>query len=220
MTQSGAAVVAASIGGLTALIAALVAGAVALRNESHRRSAARKDVDRQTLRAQAAEVFRQMFVLQHEMEWLTWHAANRPKSLNSQMTRAYESSVHDSYPRILGAMAVLASMDIGLYRRLEPLMERLFEAESQIGGLINGLSSRRKRGSSLVQLKQLNEPVRTLYLDLPPEMAEVMQYSDLLHSDRRAPRLDDLRAENPTIYTAAQVNSWQGGPEPGVFSPR
>lgn len=189
MTQSGAAVVAASIGGLTALVAALVAGAVALRNESHRRSAARKDVDRQALRAQAAEVFRQMFVLQHEMEWLTWHAANRPKSLNSQMTRTYESSVHDSYPRILGAMAVLASMDIGLYRRLEPLMERLFEAESRIGCLINGLISRRKRGNSLVQLKQLNEPVRTLYLDLPPEMAEAMQYSDLLHSDRRGARI-------------------------------
>jgi hypothetical protein len=32
-----------------------------------------------------------------------------------------------------------------------------------------------------------HEPVRTLYRDLPPEMAEVMQYSDLLYSDLRPP---------------------------------
>lgn len=177
MTQPEAVVAAASIGGLAAFVGALVAGAVALRNESKRRSAARQDIEMQALRAQAAEVFRQMFVLQHEMEWLTWHAANRPNSLDSQMTKAYESKVHDSYSTILGAMAVLASMDVGLYHRLTPLMERLFEAEGQIGKLITGLSARRGRGSSLAQLKQLNKPVTSLYLDLPPEMAEVMQYS-------------------------------------------
>jgi hypothetical protein len=182
MNQSEAVVLAASIAGLAALVTALLAGVVALRNESQQRSAAQKNADRQALRAQTAEVFRQMFVLQHEMEWLTWHAANRPKSLDSHMLESYESSVHESYPKMLGAMAVLASMDVGLYNQLTPLMERLFEAEGRIGRLINGLGSRRKQGSSVTQLKQLNEPIRTLYRELPPEMAEAMRYSDLLHS--------------------------------------
>jgi hypothetical protein len=131
----------------------------------------------QALRTQAAEVFRQMFVLQHEMEWITWHAANRPKSLSSEMTGSYESTVHDSYPKVLGAMAVLASMDVGLYYQLTPLMERLFEEEARIGELISGLSIRRKRSISLARLARRNGPVKKLYIELPPEMAKVMQYS-------------------------------------------
>ena len=79
MTEPEALVAAAAIGGLAALAGALVAGGTALRNETRRRSAGRKDVERQALRTQAAEVFRHIFALQHEMEWLTWHAVNRPK---------------------------------------------------------------------------------------------------------------------------------------------
>jgi hypothetical protein len=41
MTQSDAAVLAAGIGGFAALVAAFVAGAVALRNETRRRLTAR-----------------------------------------------------------------------------------------------------------------------------------------------------------------------------------
>jgi hypothetical protein len=177
MTQSDAAVLAAGIGGFAALVAAFVAGAVALRNETRRRLTARQDTHMQALRTQAAEVFRQMFVLQHEMEWITWHAANRPKSLSSEMTGSYESTVHDSYPKMLGAMAVLASMDVGLYYQLTPLMERLFEEEARIGELISGLGIRRKRSISLARLARRNGPVKKLYIELPPEMAKVMQYS-------------------------------------------
>jgi hypothetical protein len=175
MTQSEAVVAAASIAGFAALSGALIAGAVALRNESRRRLTARLDSDRQALRVQAAEVFRQMFVLQHEMEWLTWHADKRPDSIGSEMVSAYESSVHDCYPMILGAMAVLASMDLSLYHRLAPLMERIFHAESQIALLLSDLNSRRKRHHSMAQLRQLRGPVTKLYLDLPPEMATLMR---------------------------------------------
>jgi hypothetical protein len=116
-----------------------------------------------------------MFVLQHEMEWLTWHADKRPDSIGSEMVSAYESRVHDCYPRILGAMAVLAPMDLSLYHRLAPLMERIFHAESQIALLLGDLNSRRKRHHSMAQLRKLREPVTKLYLDLPPEMAALMR---------------------------------------------
>ncbi len=120
----------------------------------------RKDVERQALRTQAAEVFRHIFVLQHEMEWLTWHAFNRPKNLDSRMTAAYESTVHDAYPKVLGAMAILASMNIDLYQRLAPMVDRIYEMDGEIGSHITGLGGRRTRGGSLAKLKQLNEPVK------------------------------------------------------------
>jgi hypothetical protein len=178
MTEPEALVVAAAIGGFAAFVGALIAGGIALRNETHRRSAVRKDGERQALRAQAAEVFRYMFVLQHEMEWLTWHAVNRPKDLDSQMTEAYESAVHDGYPKLLGAMTVLASMNIDLYHELAPMVDRIYEIEGQVGRFITGLDSRRTRGGSLVKLKQLNEPIKALYVALPPAVAEAMGHAD------------------------------------------
>jgi hypothetical protein len=178
MTEPEALVAAAAIGGLAALVGALVAGGTALRNETRRRSAGRKDVERQALRTQAAEVFRHIFALQHEMEWLTWHAVNRPKDLNSRMTAAYESAVHDAYPKVLGAMAVLASMNIDLYQRVTPMVDRIYEMDGEIGRHITGLGSRRTRRGSLEKLKQLNEPVKALYVALPPEMAEAMRHAD------------------------------------------
>jgi hypothetical protein len=66
--QAEAALIAAAIGGLAALVVALVGAGVALRNETRRRTAARLDAERQALRGQAAAVFRHMFTLQHEME--------------------------------------------------------------------------------------------------------------------------------------------------------
>jgi hypothetical protein len=72
--------------------------------------------------AQAAEVFTYIFHLQHEMEWLTWQAAKRPDSFDVSMAAAYESAVHAVYPRILGAMAVLASLDLELYESLQQLV--------------------------------------------------------------------------------------------------
>jgi hypothetical protein len=97
------------------------------------------------------------------------------------MITAYESTVHDSYPRLLGAMAVLASMDMTLYHQLMPLADRIYGTEGKVGILIGGLGSRKKRGDSLAQLRQLNGPIKELYLTLPPEMAEAMRYAETKH---------------------------------------
>jgi hypothetical protein len=186
VAEADAAVIAAAIGGLAALVAALVAAGVALRNETRRRSEARLDAERQALRGQAAEVFRHMFTLQHEMEWLTWHAANRPAELSPEMAAMYEAAVHKAYPSLLGAMAVLASMDMDLYDSLKPLIEQLYAAEGQIGKLITGLTSAETRQDSLAGLQEWNGPVTAFYRSLPPQMAKAMQLADTKHTARRS----------------------------------
>jgi hypothetical protein len=184
VTQTEAAVIAAAIGGLAALIAALVAAGVALRNETRRRSAARLDAERQALRGQAAEVFRHMFTLQQEMEWLTWHAANRPAQSSPEIAASYEDAVHKAYPSLLGAMAVLASLDMDLYDSLKPLAEQLYAADDQIGTLITGLTSAETRQDSLAGLKACHGPVTALYESLPPQMAKAMQLADTKYAAR------------------------------------
>jgi hypothetical protein len=186
MTAADSAVFAAVIGGLAALVAALVAGGVALRNETRRRNDARLDAERQALRGQAADVFRHMFTLQHEMEWLTWHAVNRRAELSPEMAATYEAAVHKAYPSLLGAMAVLASMDTDLYNSLNPLTEEIYAAEGKIGTLITGLSSAETRQDSLAGLRQLNSPVTAFYKSLPPEMAKAMRQADNKGTARRS----------------------------------
>ncbi len=58
MTEPEALVVAAAIGGLAALVGALVAGGTPLRNETRRRLAGRKDVERQALRLPSSSLER------------------------------------------------------------------------------------------------------------------------------------------------------------------
>jgi hypothetical protein len=184
VTEVEGAVIAAAIGGLAALIAALVAAGVALRNETRRRSAARVDAERQALRGQAAEVFRHMFTLQQEMEWLTWYAANRPAAASPETAASYEDAVHKTYPSLLGAMAVLASLDMDLYESLKPLAEQLYAEDDQIALLIAGLTSAETRQDSLAGLKACHGPVIALYESLPPEMAKAMQLADTKHAAR------------------------------------
>ena len=178
MTEADAVVIAGVIGGFAALVAALVAAGVAVRNETRRREEARRDAERQALRGQAAEVFRHMFTVQHEMEWLTWHAVNRPAELSPEMTATYEAAVHKAYPRLLGAMAVLASMNLDLYDRLNLLTEKIYAAEGNIGTLITGLHSAETRQDSLAGLRPLHGPVAAFYKSLPPEMAKAMELAD------------------------------------------
>jgi hypothetical protein len=175
MNQSATAVVAASVTATAALVSALVTNAVAVRNETRRRRDAAIDTHRQSLRAQAAEVFVHMFHLQHEMEWLTWHAAKRPEDLTPGAVTEYESAVHAVYPRILGAMAVLASLDLDIYQRLQPLVHRLYEVEGQIGEHLTGLLSPKTRSTSLTALGDYFKIANAFYLDLPPLLAEIMR---------------------------------------------
>jgi hypothetical protein len=183
--QAEAALIAAAIGGLAALVVALVGAGVALRNETRRRTAARLDAERQALRGQAAAVFRHMFTLQHEMEWLTWHAANRPAQLSPEMA-AYEAAVHKAYPSLLGAMAVLASMDMKLYDSLKPLADQLYAADGEIGTLITGLTSAETRQDSVAGLKKGYRPATAFYESLPPQMAKAMQLADTKDTARRS----------------------------------
>lgn len=157
---------------------ALVLGFSALRNETQRRVWERADNERRALRAQAATVFEHAFVLQHEMEWLTWHAYHRPEAVDSELTQAYEEAVHKAYPNLLGAMAVLASLDLSVYNLLLPLIEQLFTLETDIGKGITRIRRPDDAEAAIATLGGMNPTVKALYVDLPPRLADALQAAD------------------------------------------
>jgi len=178
MTPSEAAIAGAVIAAVIALIGVIATTAVALHNETRRRRAAVSDARRLALRSAAAEVFVHIFHVQHEMEWLTWHAVHRPKAVDQKMTAAYEAAVHAAYPKILGAMATLAALDLDLYHKVAPLLEILYSGEANIGREIGGLAELEQRTDTLDGLAALHEFALDLYRSLPPKLAEAMQEAD------------------------------------------
>src|SRR5687768_16727364 len=130
LTESEAAMEAAILAAAAALVGATIAAWVTLRTERSRRVAEREaealriraagDAEElKLLRDRTAQVFYQLFAIQHEMEWITWHALHHPETVDGAMVRAYESAVHAAYPKALGAMALVAAMDRELYMDLK-----------------------------------------------------------------------------------------------------
>jgi hypothetical protein len=177
---------AAIIAAIIALFGALVVGVVTLRNESARREAEHQEAALQELRQRAADVFAQLFVVQHEMEWLTWHAVNNPTAVDSQFGKNYEATVHSGYPKLLAAMASVASLDMAVYDYLFPLNEEVYLLESRIAGalvpIINGTPD---HGSSLAELQALHHDTTKLYRRLPPLFSEAMAVTNQTFHEHR-----------------------------------
>jgi hypothetical protein len=178
MTEAGAAVAAAAIAAAAALVGVIASNAAALRNETRRRRAAVADAERQAIRSQAAEVFVHMFHMQHEMEWLTWHAVNCPERVDRSLGSAYENAIHAIYPRILGAMAVLASLDVVLYRKLRPVLDDMYDVDEKIGKEVCHVAQPERHVAAVARLADQHEAARAFYRDLPEKLAEFMLQAD------------------------------------------
>jgi hypothetical protein len=161
---------ATSLAAVGVLIAALLAAAVALFNESKRRRDTRHADDLKELRTWTAEVFGFLFVLQHEMEWITWHA-RRVGEVTPESIKAYEAGIHAAYPKALGAMAVVASIDADLYQDLKIQADSLYDLESRVA--LAAISV--PRGEANARLAPLYDEAVAFYTILPLELAKAMR---------------------------------------------
>ncbi len=121
MTAEEAALIVALIG-VTGTLAANV-----LTTRANRRGAAIDELRRRT-----ADAFREAFLIQHALEWVTWHARNDPEALTGEMKQEYATEVHRAFPALLGAMAGTAALSIDVYQRLQPILQALYDAEEKV----------------------------------------------------------------------------------------
>ena len=175
MGEASAPIVAASIAGTIALTAALIAAVVSMRNESKRRAQERESARLASIRQSAAEVFKEMFVLQHEVEWLTWHARNESDALTEEMRLQYNSAIHVSIPKLLGSLAVLASLDLNTYRNLLPIARNLFALDAETAKIATKLTDPQSREEALEGLREQFKVAHALWDELPDQMASVMR---------------------------------------------
>jgi hypothetical protein len=165
MTAEEAALGVAVVG----LAGTLAANALAARTR-------RRDGVIQELRARTADAFRQAFVIQHAIEWVTWHARFEPGLLDASMKREYAAEVHGALPQLLGSMAAVAALSLDIYRRMQPILEELYQAEGEVALEMRFVASGEGDGeAALARLSELFNEAQHLYRLLPERLAEVMK---------------------------------------------
>jgi hypothetical protein len=179
MNEGAAALLAGVIAAVAALIAAIIGGVVAMKTEAKRRDAERHADAIRELRQRAADAFVQMFALQHELEWITWHAKYDPTAVNEEMIAGYTSSVHVTFPRLLGAMAIIRPLGKGIYVDLYPLTEYLYSLDRKVAQILIRLRDPADSTRALDDLASLAEECGELYSTLPDKLADVMEAAGL-----------------------------------------
>jgi hypothetical protein len=163
---------AALIVGLVALVGALATNLLAAR-------ASRRAAFVQELRTRTADAFREAFVVQHAMEWVTWHARNDPDALDEAMKRDYASEVHRALPALLGSIATIAALSIGAYQAMQPVLDKLYGCEERVGLALRFVADPGpKRSESIERLDELLDEAQQLYRDLPTWIAHAMALAD------------------------------------------
>jgi hypothetical protein len=123
-------------------------------------------------------------VLLPREQWAVLIPDHHPGFIDWALAGNYEAA--KGYPSLLGEMAVLASMDLDLYKSVKPLTNEPYAADVAIGTLITGLTSAETREDSVAGLKKWNRPVTAWYESLPPQMAKAMQLADTKYTARRS----------------------------------
>lgn len=168
MTQAEAAIVAAFVA-LIGVIAVRL-----LQDRSERRAAAIQE-----LRDRTAAAFHEAFVVQHAIEWLTWHARHDPSRVDGDMKSDYDKLVHQAFPAMLGAMAGTAALSMDVYNGLDPVREHLYAVEEQVALATRFLDGEAEAHEAAIgRLSELYDASLALLRVLPEEISRVMALAD------------------------------------------
>lgn len=127
MNATEAALLGALVGAGAALAGSVLTSLVSWRIERARQQAAKSAADVETLRRHTADAFSELFALNHAISWITWFAEYAPRAVNQQMKASFDAETHDTFPKVLAAMTMVASVNQEFYSELRLLQKRVFK---------------------------------------------------------------------------------------------
>jgi hypothetical protein len=128
------------------------------------------------LRAAISDVGREMMSLQHSMEWVCWLAQMDQDMTDEDISSIYSKEVHECIPKLLGYLAVVASLDKSLYEQLMALAQKLWELDEYIA---SAFVRYRESPTELSRVLKTSYPQSVeLYRLLLAELAEIMRFYD------------------------------------------
>jgi hypothetical protein len=176
LTAATAALLGASIAGTVALVSSVLTNLVTLRNERFKQTEVRRAAKVEALRKQTGVAFAELFALQHADNWVSWFAEYHPHAINKEMAKAHQTEVHSAYPKLLGAMAIVAALNLDVYRELLPLAQRLYDLDHKVMLALRHIDDDKER-AVLSLCDCLRESLK-LEHELPPELARIMKIAE------------------------------------------
>jgi hypothetical protein len=161
----------AIVGGLASLCGVVATGLITIRLETKRRAANAQDEFTRSLRAQTAEVFRLIFLVEHHIHLVCWFAFHAPNKLTADYIDKYERRVQVEIPKLHSSLAVVAAMDLAVYKRLLVWVDRLDVLAGDVARLVHVERS----PETLPQLADLLKPLQEYYRSLPVELGSILR---------------------------------------------
>jgi hypothetical protein len=172
-TSPSAVLLGALIGGGAAVIGTAITGTIAYRVERSRQAGAAQLASVTALREQIALAFTALFALQHALNWVIWFAKYAADDVNRKMVRAFDDEVHTAHPQILGALTLVASLNMTIYKEITPLVRQLYDVEHDVAVALHQLETDRE--TTIATLQHYLGKVLKIEEKLPLELARVME---------------------------------------------
>jgi hypothetical protein len=110
------------IGAATAVGSVALTSYVALRSERVRHREARRASHVQTVREHTAVFFAELFAIHLAVNWAAWFAGHDSGALGEAMAEFYDTETYRVFPKLLGAAAMVAALNLSGYQELKPLI--------------------------------------------------------------------------------------------------
>ena len=158
--------------------------------------AAKTAADVETLRRHTADVFSELFALNHAISWITWFAEHAPHAVDQQMRESFDAETHGTFPKVLAAMAMVASVNLDFYSRLRPLQQGVFALWERVARALHQEPGPNELGpnSAMLELAACWPRAEELDNDLPASLQQMMEMIyKRLRPIRRVARHDAAR---------------------------
>jgi hypothetical protein len=163
----------AAIGGGVAILKSFIDGRSQRNLEEAKAKWSREGTVATELRLHVATVARELLSAQHSMEWLCWQTQQGSKLLDEKAVTDYHGEIHATFPKLLGALAAVSSLNDRAYNELSVLADKVFAIEGKIAAALVGFKISAQAATSGVA--EQHASATSLYRELPMSLARVMK---------------------------------------------
>jgi hypothetical protein len=172
MDAATAGLVGAALGGGVTILKSFVDSLSQRRLEMAKAQWGREGLLDTELRTHVASVARELLSAQHSMEWLC-ALTDGDTVLSQAAVDTYHLEIHATYPKLLGAIATVSSLNERAYQDLVVIADKVFAIDNTITEALRGFQSSPTSASSTVSKQRA--AATALYRSLPVSIARVMK---------------------------------------------
>jgi hypothetical protein len=172
MDAAAAALIGAAIGGGVAILKSFIDGWSQRKLEKAKAAWSRDNTVGTELRGHVATVARELLAAQHSLEWVC-SLTDQGRQLSASAVEGYHAEIHATFPKLLGALAAVSSLDDRAYRDLSELAEKVFAIDGAIADALRDFSGSPAIASGEVAKQRAD--ATSLYRELPISIARIMK---------------------------------------------